>query len=256
MHAFAFSISYCSLSFLSLIAAAATLPGAARAEHGDVWLHRDAVGETLAVGVVDEAGVTFTPGPRIFESILVPDALPFSSFDFSAEEPGFRSAAGDLPASEPITLTLDSLRVWNGTTFDPAAGVAFAFDLSGGFGADGAGAIHEHPLFGLTDLTLDPLPLADGVYVASFRASMASLGDSLPIHFVMLKDDLIGDESDAESLVELLEEFENGGSDPVFGGKNFAFFEEAVSSLEAAIPEPGGALLAGVALLGLAIRRR
>lgn len=231
--------------------------GVARAQHGDVWLSTDAANNKIAVGVVDEAGVTFTPGARVLEAILTPDALPFSPFDYSAEDPGFRSAAGELPANQPVGLTLQSLSVWNGVGLDPAAGVAFSFDLSGGLGTEANGSLHGHPLFGLTDLTLDALPLPDGVYVASFKASMAGLADSDPYYFVMLKDELIADETDVETLEGLLDDYANGGPQPVFGGKNFAFFEEAVEFVDGVVPEPSSAtLLVAGAAWGLASARR
>jgi hypothetical protein len=116
------------------------LSQSAAAQHGDVWLSHEVANDKIAVGVADEAGTTFTPGVRVFEGILTPDSLPFSPFDFSAADPGFRSAAGDLPPSEPINLAHHSLRLWNGAGLEPAVGIDFDFDLSGGFstGADGS----------------------------------------------------------------------------------------------------------------------
>jgi hypothetical protein len=230
--------------------------GVCLAQHGDVWLSHDMLNDTIAVGVVDEAGTTYTPGVRVFEGILTPDGLPFSPFDFSAADPGFRSAAGDLPPSQPIALTQQSLQVWNGSGLDPAIVVDFDVDLSGGFSTGGDGSIHEHPLFGLIDLTADSLPVPDGVYVAAFTASTAGVGTSDRIYFVLLKDDLIESESDAESVEGLLEDFDNGGPEPVFRGKNFAFFEEAVEFVVDAVPEPSSALLGGCAVLGLISARK
>ena len=222
--------------------------------HGDVWLSTDVVNDKLAVGVVDEAGTTFTPGERVFEGILTPDLLPFSSFEFSAQDPGFRSAAGELPPSQAISLTVTSLSVWNGSGLDPVADVDFDFDLSGGFSSEADGSVHEHPLLGLASLTANPVP--DGAYVASMRASAAGLGDSDEFYFVLLKDDLIMDEDDLEALEALLEDYENGGPAPVFGGKDFSFFEEAVEFVES-VPEPNGLALAGfAAVIGVFVRRR
>jgi hypothetical protein len=242
-------------TFSAAIVAAVALTSAARAQHGDVWLSHDVPSDKLVVGVVDEAGTTFTPGVRVFEAILTPDTFPFSPFDYSAEDPGFLSAAGDLPPNEPIALTLASLQVWNGSGLDPAVGVDFAFDLGGGFSTEADGSIHEHPLFGLIDLTLDPAPLPNGAYVAAFTASMTGVDASELIYFVILKDDLIEDETDVETVEGLLEDYENGGPEPVFMGKNFAFFEEAVEFVEA-IPEPSGMALAGCCAVGLALARR
>jgi hypothetical protein len=248
--------SYQRIGLLVLAFVGVAWANVARAQHGDVWLSTDVANNKIAVGVVDETGITYTPGVNVLEVILTSDALPFSPFDYSAEDPGFRSAAGELPASQAVGLSLQSLTIWSGAGLDPAAGVAFSFDLTSGFVTEADGSLHGHPLFGLTDLTLDPLPLPDGVYVASFTASMAGLADSDAYYFVMLKDDLIADEDDVEALEGLLEDFENGGPQPIFAGKNFAFFEEAVEFVEAAVPEPHGAALACCGGLGLLQARR
>jgi hypothetical protein len=204
--------------------------------HGDVWLYADTPANTLAVGVVDETATVYTPDERVFVSILTPDGLPFSPFDFSSTEPGFRAAAGDLPASQPISLTVDWLKVWNGAGLDPVSDASFSFDLSGGFGSAANGSLHEHALFGLTAASASPV--ADGVYVASIRAATG-----------------LASEDDAEELAELLEAFEEGGPAPVFAGKDFSFFEEAVEFVEA-IPEPSGLGLAAVGAIFLSASRR
>ncbi len=71
----------------------------------------------------------------------------------------------------------------------------------------------------------------------------------------MLKDDVIADAEDAESLAGLLEDYEGGGAAPVFGGKDFTFFANVYAAV--AVPEPGSlAMLGGAALNLLAARRR
>jgi len=251
-----FILPRCAAALVSYGVIAIILADVAMAQHGDVWLHTDVINDKVGLGVVDESGTTFTPGVRVLEAILTPDALPFSPFDYSAEDPGFRSAAGDLPPSQPIGLSVASLSVWNGAGLHPAGGVAFSFDLAGGFATEADGSLHEHPLYGLTDLNDDLLPIPDGVYVAAFRASTAGLGDSDFEYFVMLKDDLIDNETDAEALEGLLEDFENGGPAPVFMGKDFSFFEEAHEFVADAVPEPSGMLLVGCATLGAITARR
>jgi hypothetical protein len=224
--------------------------------HGDVWLYADTVNTKLALGLVDESGTDFTPGVRVFEAILTPDTLPFSQFDVSAEEPGFQSAAGDLPPSQPISLTVDSLAVWNGSTLVPVTDASFSFNLAGGFASSPSGGLHDHAPFGLGDLTADSLPIADGVYVAGFMASTAGLGASDVGYLVMLHDSLIADEDDAEALAALLEDYENGGPAPIFGGKDFSFLEDVHEYVEATIPEPTSASLVAAAFGLAAIRRR
>ncbi len=231
-----------------------SLASATAFAEGDVWLHTDVPNGKLSVGGVDEVATTYTPGVRVFAAIVTADSLPFSSFDFSGEEPGFRSAAGDLPTSQPIGLALGALKVWNGSSLDAAVGVDFHFDLSGGFSTQASGAFHEHPLRGLTSLSANPV--ADGVYVSSARASVAGLTTSDQFYFVLLKDDLIADEDDAEAVVGLMEDFENGGPAPVFAGKDFTFFKNATDFVAASVPEPSGMLLACSAVVGAAAARR
>jgi hypothetical protein len=72
----------------------------------------------------------------------------------------------------------------------------------------------------------------------------------------MLKDDLIASEADAAELEELSEAFDNGGPEPVFAGKNFAFFEEAVEFVAGQVPEPASASIAGLAAMALLAARR
>ncbi len=241
------AFAFCGV--LSLASAASAL-----AQHGDVWLRQQ--NGAVGLGVVDEAGTSYTPGIRALEVILTPDSLPFSPFDDSAEDPGFRAEAGQLPPSQPMNLSLVSLRKWNGVGLAPAIGVSFAFDLSNGFSTEADGSLHEHPLYGLTDLTADAQPIPDGVYVAAFRVSTAGLIASDLEYFVMLKDGLVGDETNAEDLTGLLEGFENGGPAPVFMGKDFTFFDQVYDFVAGAIPEPSGAALGAVGLLGLLLRLR
>jgi hypothetical protein len=244
----------------------AVLSPAAFAQHGDVWMSTDTVYNKIAAGIVNEAGTEYTPAVHSLQVILSPDVLPGSPFDYSANDPGFRAAAGELPASQSVNLALHSLSVWNGSGLEPATGVEFDFDfdyLSSGFGTESNGAMHEHPLYGLTDLTADALPIPDGVYVAAFRIGTAGLGDSDLFRFVMLKDAVIDSEDDIEGpggLEGLLEAYEDGGPTPVFddpndayGPKDFTFFEDAAGYV-ASIPEPSSLSLAGCIAVALVAR--
>jgi hypothetical protein len=217
-------------------------------QHGDVALYDN--NGRIGVGLEDHDAGEFTPGVRVFESILLPGGSisPVSPFDFESAEPGFGVEDGEFPPNQDVMLTPVSLEYWDGVdpvSLSPAPGVAFDFDLSGGFGTDDDGGLHAHALFGLSS----PEIIADGVYVGGFVAGTAGLADSPSIYFVMLKDDLITSESVAEEIEEALELYEEGGPDPIVEGKNFAFFEEAVEYVEtrAAIPEPSSVLLAVLA---------
>ena len=57
-------------------------------------------------------------------------------------------------------------------------------------------------------------------------------------------------------MEELFEAFEEGGPAPIFGGKDFSFFEEATSFVEASVPEPSSMLLASLAALGFVLNKR
>jgi hypothetical protein len=250
-------LQYCHRLFVAVALLSTSLTvGSARAQHGDVWLSTDVANNKVKVGVVDEAGGTYTSGVRVLEAFLLPDALPFSPFDYSAEDPGFRAAAGDLPASQSISLNAVTLSRWNGAALELATGVSFNFDLGGGLSTESDGSLHGHPLFGLTDLTADALPVPDGVYVASFRAGVTGLSDSDSYYFVLLKDELIADEADVEALEALLEDYDHGGPAPVYLGKDFSFFEEAVEHVSSTVPEPVSAGLTTVAALALLGARR
>jgi hypothetical protein len=228
---------------------------AALAQHGDVWLRYDAPNAMLRVGVVDEAGMTFTPGVRVFEAILTPDALPFSPFDFSATDPGFLSAAGDLPPNRQLNLLPITLEKWNGVGLDPVFTAVFDYDLSSGFTTAPDGSLHAHPLFGITDNDLDPAPLADGVYVETILPGGIP-GQAERFYLVMLKDALLENETDVEALEALLEDYEAGGPEPEFKGKNFAFFEQAVEFVENSVPEPNGLAMIACAVAACAMSRR
>jgi hypothetical protein len=238
------------------LALAVAANGSLAAEgHGDIALFDD--GGKIGVGLVDDSvePEIFEPGVRVFESILIP-ALAFSPFDFDSDEPGFDIEDGQFPPSQQVDLVPLSLEYWDGTgevAFGPpAADVTFDFD-DAAFATDDEGGLHDHALFGLESTGAIP----DGVYVGQFLATTAGLEASDPIYLVMLKDDLIT-AGNLEELEELLEAYEEGGAEPVFGGKSFAFFEEAVEAVEArvAIPEPSAVGLTCVALGSLLARRR
>ncbi len=224
---------------------------------GDVWLRADS--GKLTLGLVNEEGTEFTPGVRIYSTILTPVTLPFSPFDLSSGEPGFQSPPGSLPANQPVNLTVESLTVWDGAALVPVSGVDFTFDLSSGFESSSTGGLHDHAPFGLIDLTSGVSPVNDGVYVAAFRASMEGVEASEVGYLVMLHDTLITNEDYAEEVSALLETYESEGTPPVFSGKDFSYFAAVQDHVASSIPEPTGlvpAVVAAIAFASACRRRR
>ncbi|TWT86500.1 hypothetical protein Mal64_33260 [Pseudobythopirellula maris] len=219
--------------------------------HGDITLF-DAAGQ-VGVGLIDVGEGVFEPGERVFEALLSPKLIASFPFDFDSDEPGFDVPDGALPANEPIVLTVKSLTYWDGVgepLFAPAAGTTFGFDTDPSFATDADGGLHDHALFGLNGAA------PDGVYVGEFTAAVAGLEESDPVFMVMLKDALLT-KSSLEDFEEALEQYEEGGAEPVIGGKNFAFYEEAVESVEASlVPEPASFVLVTFAFLASCFRRR
>ncbi len=250
--------------------------------HSDVLLAE--VGGQVAIGAaedldMEEGGPFFDLETRVFEGVMVAGnpVLPFN-FDYERDEPGFSAQPTSVvPGSNPLPVNaavsiatanvnfaglLGNLFYWDGTgspSFVTATStqpnVVSTFD-DPNFGITGpSGGMDDHPLFSI-NLPGAGTP-ANGVYVAAYTANVAGLAGSEPFYFVWLVDDLLVDGEAAEELEELLEAFENGGPEPIFGGKNFAFFEEGVEYVEATIPEPTSVVLAALALgAGWFIRKR
>lgn len=251
----------------------------AGAQHSDVLLRSDGA-KVVIGGAVDldmeVGGPFFNLDTLHFEGVFINPAAPTPPFgyDFERTEPGFFSAASvpvgqTLPPNADVSLRLTPFSLSSGTdvafywdgqgevdfqplsTAQPGVDFTFAPRAPAPFAAtDGSSFLDDHPLFGLTG------GAADGVYLVSPSAAVAGLEESDPFFMVWLASSVLVDEDIAEELEEALELFEAGGAEPIVGGVNFAFFEEAVEFAET-IPEPSavtGALLA-LAISGLARRR-
>ncbi|MGL4513492.1 MAG: PEP-CTERM sorting domain-containing protein [Lacipirellulaceae bacterium] len=260
------------------IAIVAALASPTFAQHSDV-LVRVGGGQTLVGGAIDleseEGGPFFNLEARVFEGVFVNPAMPTPpfGFDFERDEPGFYNdptvTVGDnLPANTGLTLREDAFVLASGvdTTFfwsgagevdfqplsraQPGVDLTFAPASPDPFAStDTTGFVDDHPLFGLTG------GAADGVYLSRVRLTASGFGESEPFYFVWLASSVLTSDLDAEELEGLLEEFENGGPAPVFGGVDFSFYEEAVE-FAAAIPEPSSIVIAALGLIGFACRSR
>lgn len=263
---------------LCAVALATFTSTATHAQHSDVLVRSDGT-TTLIGGAVDldgeEGGPFFNLDARVFEGVFINPDMPQAPFnyDFERDEPGFYSdstvsVGGNLASGAAVSLALepfsiglgsDTTHYWDGSgevNFTPLStaqpGVAFTFApmAPDPFATvDGSLFLDDHPIFGLTG------GAADGVYLARMRVTVDGLAESDPFYIAWLASSALVDEDLAEELEEALEEFEEGGPEPVVGGVNFAFFEEAVEFAEG-IPEPASALLLLTACGGLALRRK
>lgn len=264
------------MRLITTLAIAGLTCGVANAgPHSDILL-RD-VGGQVVVGAAEdlsgeEGGPFYHLDEKLFEGVFLNPTMPTPPFGYNFErtEPGFFSAPGlpegdDLPANAAISLSLSSFSIgaandvtyyWDGTgevDFQPLSivqpGVSFAFGPASFASTDANSAVDDHPLFGLTG------GAADGVYLVSPVVSVAGLADSDPFYMVWLASSVLVDDETAEELEGALDLFEEGGPEPIVGGVNFAFFEEAVEFV-AAIPEPSTALLAMLATTVVGATRR
>ena len=234
--------------------------------HSDILLR--SIGGKVVVGAAEdlsgeEGGPFYHLDDKLFEGVFLNPTMPTPPFGYNFErtEPGFFSAPGlpegdDLPASADISLSLSSFSIgaandvayyWGGTgevDFQPLSvaqpGVSFVFGPASFASTDATGAVDDHPLFGLTG------GAADGVYLVSPVVSVTGLADSDPFRMVWVASSVLVDDETAEELEGSLEAYEAGGPEPIVGGVNFAFFEEAVE-FAGSIPEPSSALLAALA---------
>ena len=106
----------------------------------------------------------------------------------------------------------------------------------------------------------------DGVYLTEVTTHINTMIDSDPFLMVSLVDQLLytgnNDQNadNAEALGELVRAYladPVNNPEPVFLGKNYKFYADAIAYAESvAVPEPGAITLAAMALLGMAARRR
>jgi hypothetical protein len=214
----------------------------------------------------DEFQIFFDSSDSVFQSILVPQP-PIPNFPaVGSIEPGYDANEGDLPGSALLTLHVGSLSFYDGSgpvNLLPAVGVSASYP-PGPVAVDDQGGFHAHELFGLSDLVNDGQPIPDGVYVAELSASVTGLADSNTYFMVALVDQLINNDADpegaAEQLGEMVRAFQDdplNSPEPVYGGKNFTFYAEAIEHVESlVVPEPSSIMLVAFALWWLCCNDR
>lgn len=235
---------------------------------GDIAVFSE--GGQVAVGfaVLDDDDieqVLFDPTDKVFEAILLPQPPIPGLPDVGSSEPGYDANEGELASSASLTVNIHSLLYWNGSgavNFAPAVGVDPSYTPNNAnVAADGG--FHAHLVFGLTDTVVDAQPLADGVYLAQLSVSVAGMTDSNPYYLVTMVDELVtgsmDPEGDAEAIGALVRAYMEdplGAPAPIYGGKDFTFYANAIGNVEA-IPEPMSLLLAALGAIGLvAVVRR
>ncbi|MAT71897.1 MAG: hypothetical protein CMJ58_20530 [Planctomycetaceae bacterium] len=216
----------------------------------------------------DTQRLFFDPTDKVFQTILIPAPPIPGAPDVGSTEPGYDSLAtskllpgqlGDLPPGESVSYNVLDTWFWDGAALVPASGVEAGMpDVSLPISADGS--FHNHPLYGLHDLTDDGNPIPDGVYVGKLSVSVTGLGESPPLYMVSLVDNALLADADPQGAAEALGEAvrnymddPTGNPVPMYGGRSFAFYAEATRFTEAlaAVPEPTTALLALAGLIGL-----
>jgi hypothetical protein len=233
---------------------------------GDIAVYSD--GSQVAVGfaILDDDDIiqlVFDPNDKVFNSILLPQPPIPGLPDVGSAEPGYDGNENELTPNAPLTVNIQSLMYWNGAgpvSFAPASGVSPSYTPNMA-NVSPDGGFHAHLIFGLTDTTADALPLPDGVYLAELTATVPGLTESDPYYLVALVDQIVSSsttpEDDAEAIGELVRAYMEDPADapaPIFGGKSFAFYGDAIRSVE--IPEPATCILAAIAAVGLFVVRR
>lgn len=220
----------------------------------------------------DTARLFFDPHDKVFQSILIPAPPIPGAPVVGASEPGYDSRPvsqvgpgelGDLPPGEFVSYNVLDLFFWNGGGLVPAAGVRASMP-NVSLEVHDDGSFHNHPLYGLHDLTADGQPIPDGAYVGKLSVSVTSLGESTPFYLVSLVDSQLNADADPQGAAEALGQAVRDYMDdpatypaPTYGGRSFVFYAEAIQFTEAlaAVPEPGAASLAALAALAVWRRR-
>jgi hypothetical protein len=242
---------------------------------GDIglWSITTPLGEKVDVGFAeldddDIHHIFFDRRDEVFNNILLPrtpSGPPPIPWTMGTQEPGLDANEGELEPTKPLTIVMQELTYWDGSgalNFGPAPA-----GLSGGYAPQPSltfadGGHHSHPVHGIVG---GGTP--DGVYLTKAIVHIDSMIDSDPYYVVSLvEQDLYTGDNDenadnAEALGELVRAYladPVNNPEPVFGGKNYKFYADAIAYAETLpVPEPGTLCLLGIALLGAcSVRRR
>lgn len=226
---------------------------------GDIALFSTDGKVDVGFAILDDDDVNqvfFDENDRVFSSVLVPQVL--FGFSMGSTEPGFDADEGTLPNSASIRVATRSIGYWDGSgdvSFSDAMDVTARFEPST-MQTDSQGGFHAHPLFGLAG------DVADGVYLTELTVGAVGLETSESFFLVSLVDDVIKSHADPETageeLGELVRDYQLDLSQtPIFEGKDFSFFGDAVLQVESqAVPEPSGHAMAVLTVLIVASLRR
>jgi hypothetical protein len=241
---------------------------------GDIglWSITTPGGEKIDVGFAeldddDINHIFFDRRDEVFNNVLLPRTptiLPPIPWSMGTAEPGLDADPGELAPVQPLTLNVQEMTYWNGVGAVNFG--ALPAGLSGGYAPQPSlvfadGGHHSHPVFGIMG---GGTP--DGVYLSKVTVHINTMIDSDPYYKVSLvEQDLYTGNNDqnadnAEALGELVRAYladPLNNPEPVFGGKNYKFYADAIAFAETLpVPEPAAFGLVAAALIGMFSMRR
>lgn len=273
-HSVTFAVRIAAAIAVAVVVANSSSLVLAHGSGGDIglWSITTPGGEKIDVGFAeldddDIEHVFFDRHDEVFNNILLPrtpTVLPPIPWTLGTPEPGLDANEGELAPVQPLTLVMQEMTYWDGSGAVNFG--ALPAGLSGGYAPQPGltfadGGHHSHPVFGIVG---GGTP--DGVYLSKVTVHINTMIDSDPYYKVSLveQDLYTGDAEqnaeNAEALGELVRDYVAdpiNNPEPVFGGKNYKFYADAITYAEGLpVPEPGTFGLLAVALLGMFSMRR
>jgi hypothetical protein len=242
---------------------------------GDIglWSITTPLGEKVDVGFAeldedDIHHIFFDRRDEVFNNILLPRTptiAPPIPWTLGTQEPGLDANEGELAPTKPLYMVVQEMTYWDGT--GAVSFGALPTGVNGGYALQPSltssdGGHHSHPVFGIRG---GGTP--DGVYLTKAIVHIDTMIDSDPYYKVSLVDQALytGNNAEnaenAEALGELVRAYladPVNNPEPVFGGKNYTYYANAIAYAETLpVPEPGAVVLLAIALMGaFSIRRR